>query len=114
MLEMSTAIIFIIMALIFTLAKIMLEKRWAPMDASGDERGLGELAFTMNCSVYDLFQNAGADWRFSNEKIDRDFKNYVRTNQIPSYLHDYLHRTDRPAEKTYQELLYAGGRPPYL
>ena len=113
-LEMNTPVIFIGLALIFIVAKIMLEKRLAPMDASGDERGLGDLAFTMNCSVYDLFQNAGADWNFSKEKIDRDFKNYVRSNQIPSYLHDYLHRSDRPAEKTYQELLYAGGRPPYL
>ena len=114
MIKMSSAIIFMFLALIFALAKIVLEKRLAPMDASGDERGLGDLAFTLNCSVYDLFQNAGADWNFSKEKIDRDFKNYVRTNQIPSYLHDYLHRTERPAEKTYQELLYAGGRPPYL
>ena len=102
------------MALVFTVAKIMLEKRLAPMDAAGDERGLGDLAFKMNCSVYDLFQLAGAEWHFSQEKIDRDFKNYVRTTQIPSYLHGYLHRSDRPAEKTYQEILYAGGRPPFL
>ncbi len=84
------------------------------MDALGDERGLGELAFTMGCSVYDLFKNAGAEWNFSKGKIDQDFKYYIRSNKIPTYLHDYLHRTGWPPEQTYQKLLYSGGRPPYL
>jgi hypothetical protein len=111
---MTASIIFILLALIFALGKILLEKRWAPLDAVGDERRLGDLAFAQGCSVYDLFVRAAGDWHFSKTKIDADFKDYVRNDRIPPYVHAYLQQSGSAANRTYQELLYAGGRPPYL
>lgn len=102
------------LALIFILGKIILEKRLAHLDALGDLRDLGELAFARGCSVYDLFAQAGAVWRFPKTKIDADFKNYTQTDQVPPYLQDYLRHAGQSSEKPYQEMLYAGGRPPYL
>lgn len=111
---MTSAIIFIGLALVFALGKIILEKRLAAQDAAGDERCLSDLAFSLDCSVYDLFIQAAAEWHFSREKIDSDFKNYMRNDQIPPYVHIFLDRSARCRETTYQELIYSGGRPPYL
>lgn len=111
---MTAPLIFIGLALFFALGKVILEKRLAPLDAAGDERRLVDLAFSMDCSVYDLFTHAGAVWNFSQAKIDADFKDYVHSDRIPHYLRAYLRQNGRSGQQTYQELLYAGGRPPYL
>jgi|GEM_PF-1572548 len=111
---MSPAIIFIGLALVFGLGKVILEKRLAPLDAVGDERRLGDLAFSMGCSVYDLFARAGEAWNFSKSKIDSDFKVYVHEERIPPYLRDYLRKNGHSDDQTYQKILFSGGRPPYL
>ncbi len=111
---MTSALVFIILTVVFAWGKIVLEKRLAHMDADGVDRCLTDAAFAMGCSVYDLFASAGAEWRFSQSKIDRDFKAYLHNNQAPYYVREYLRRLAYPQEKTYQKLLYAGGRPPYL
>ncbi len=111
---MTALFIFMGLGLVFAVGKVLLEKRWAPLDAVGDERRLGDLAFAMDCSVYDLFAHAGAAWGFSKAKIDADFRDYVHSDHIPPYLHAYLQQEGLGGQQTYQELLYAGGRPPYL
>ena len=111
---MYQALVFICIALIFAALKVYLEKRWAPLDAMGDERLLGDLAFSRGCSVFQLFEEAGAVWNFSRSKIEADFRQYVLQNDVPPYLHEYLQANLQPGEHTYQKLLYPGGRPPYL
>ncbi len=111
---MTSGLIFILLTVVFAWGKIVLEKRLAPMDADGVDHRLSDLAFTTGCSVYALFQNAGAEWRFSSSKIDQDFKNYLRHNQTPHYVNDYVRRLESPHEATYQKILFSGGRPPYL
>ena len=69
---MTTAIIFIALALVFSMGRILLEKWWANLDASGEERHLGDLAFARGCSVFALFEEAGALWNFSRSKIEAD------------------------------------------
>ncbi len=111
---MGSALVFILLTVVFAVVKIVLEKRLAPLDADGLDRRMSDLAFTSGCSVYALFQNAGAEWKFSSRKIDQDFKNYLRHNQTPHYVNDYVRRLDGPHEATYQKILFSGGRPPYL
>lgn len=111
---MTAALIFIGLTVIFAVGKMILEKRLAPIDASGDERFLSDLAFSRGCSVYELFRQAGAIWRFSGAKIDQDFKAYISSGRIPPYLQTFLKQSDTAHARTYQQLLYAGGRPPYL
>lgn len=112
--HLSTALLFISLALVFGLGKIILEKRLAHLDAAGDERRLGDLAFSMGCSTYDLFVRAGKTWNFSIAKIDADFREYVHDERIPPYLRDFLSKTPQANDQTYQKILFSGGRPPYL
>ena len=111
---MSNAILFIMIGLAYAAVKVYLEKRLAPLDAVGDERRLAELAFSCGCSVYDLFRAAAAPWNFTDRKIDQDFKNYVTAGDVPGYLHDFLGRHPQTKNRTYQMLIFSGGRPPYM
>jgi len=107
-------VVFIAIALVFALLKVVLEKRLAPLDAIGEERQLGDLAYDRGCSVYDLFKEAGAKWKFSKTKIDWDFKQYLQHEHIPAYLQDYMREYIKTSSHTYQHVLFSGGRPPYL
>ena len=97
---MVNAVIIFGLALAYGLLKILLEKRLAPLDDVGDGRHLADLAFACGCSVFDLFRSAG----------DR----YLRTDQVPPYVSEFLHRHPLSRNRTYQRLVYSGGRPPYL
>ena len=72
------------------------------------------LVFACGCSVFDLFRSAGAQWNFSNQKINTDYRNYLKTDHVPTYVHEFLHRHPLHRNRTYQRLVYNGGRPPYL
>jgi hypothetical protein len=102
------------LALGYLLLKVYLEKRWAPLDDAGDDRHLADLAFACGCNVFDIFKSAGAQWNFSVQKAERDFRRYLRTGHVPTYVHRYVtgHRLYR--NSTYQRLIFNGGRPPYL
>jgi hypothetical protein len=111
---MANAALFIAIALVFALGKILLEKRLAPLDAAGDQRRLDDLAFTKGCSVYELFKAAGSVWNFSTSKIEADFRQYIHHDHVPPYVHDYLRKDLSAGNQTYHKLLFSGGRPPYL
>lgn len=111
---MYNALIIFGIALAYAVLKIYFEKRLAPLDAAGDERQLAEVAFASGCSVYELFNTAGSIWNFSAEKIEGDFKQYLLQGDMPPYLKEYVRRHLDTSDRTYQTLLYPGGRPPYL
>ncbi len=111
MIEMA---IFAGLAVAYAAVKVLFESRLAPLDAGGDERRLADLAFACGISEFDLFKAAGVSWRFSLEKSERDFKRYLQEGHIPSYVRDYVINHLKTKDRTYQTLLYAGGRPPYL
>jgi hypothetical protein len=111
---MIHALIIFGLALVYALLKIYFEKRLAPLDDVGDERHLADLAFTCGCSVFDLFRLAGAQWNFSEQKIDADFRRYLMADVVPPYVSAYLREHRQQHNNTYHRLLYNGGRPPYL
>jgi hypothetical protein len=111
---MSNTILFIVIGLTYVVLKIYLEKRLAPLDAVGDERELSDLAFANGNSVYEVFKTAGSIWNLPAEKPEDDFKIYLQRGTIPHYVRDYLRRQVKPGDRTYQELIFSGGRPPYL
>jgi hypothetical protein len=111
---MTNAIIFIGLAVAYAAAKIILEKRLAPLDDVGEGRRLTDLAFASGRSAYELFQAAGAPWKFSQAKIDDDFKHYLHHDDVPSYVSRYVRSHRQCGDRTYQRLLFSGGRPPYL
>ena len=111
---MRSAIFFIGLALVYTLLKVYFEKRLAPLDAAEKCRRISDFAFAQGCSVYQLFQQAGTKWNFSQKKIEEDFTLYVKGDELPHYVSDYMDRHPLTADQTYQKLLFSGGRPPYL
>jgi hypothetical protein len=111
---MTNTVLFIAIGLTYVILKIYLEKRLAPLDAMGDERELSDVAFTGGNSVYEVFKAAGSTWNIPAEKSEDDFKKYLQRGAIPHYVRDYLRRQLKPGDRTYQKLIFSGGRPPYL
>jgi hypothetical protein len=112
---MGTMLIFICLALLYGGLKIVLERRLAPLDVIGTDGDLNDVAFANGCSVYDLFQWANQDWHFSQIKIESDFKNYLNRGDIPGYVYHYIKSQPKNTlDRTYNKLIFSGGRPPYL
>jgi hypothetical protein len=111
---MDNTLLFIVIGLIYVVLKIYLEKKFAPLDASGEEPELSDLAFANGNSVYEVFKVAGSTWNLPAETSEEDFKNYLQRGTIPHYVRDYLRRQLKSGDRTYQKLIFSGGRPPYL
>lgn len=112
---MDVMLTFICLAAIYSGLKVVLERRLAPLDVLGAEGDLTDIAFASGCSVYDLFQQAGQHWRFSQTKIEGDFKTYLNEGDIPGYVRLYIKAQPKHTrDRTYSKLIYSGGRPPYL
>ena len=111
---MTNPLVFIILGIVYAALKIYFEKRFAPLDATGEQRRLADLAFACGHSEYDLFVISGEGWNTALTKIDQDFKKYLKTGYMPAYVRDFLRRHPDNNDQTYQMLIYSGGRPPYL
>ena len=112
---MTSMLIFICLAVLYGGLKIILERRLAPLDVLGTDGDLKDVAFANGCSVYDLFKRANQDWHFSQTKIENDFKNYLNRGDIPGYVRLYIQAQPKNTfDRTYNKLLFSGGRPPYL
>ncbi len=112
---MEAMLIFIGLAALYGGLKIILERRLAPLDVRGVDGDLADVAFASGCSVYDLFQQAGQHWRFSQAKIKCDFKTYLNGGEIPGYVRMHINAQPKHTrDRTYSKLIFSGGRPPYL
>ena len=111
---MINIVIFFALGILYMMLKIYLERRLALQDATAIERRLADLAFASGCSEYELFKRSAEKWRFSNQKIERDFRRYLKTGHLPTYMNQLLAEHAGDADSTYQQLIFSGGRPPYL
>ena len=112
---MTSMIICISLAVLYGALKVLLERHLAPLDAVGDDGDVVDVAFANGCSVYEVFQQAGDMWHFSRSKIERDFKGYLTTGEIPGYVRLFVkEQPTATRNRTYSKLLFSGGRPPYL
>lgn len=111
---MVESLIFFAIAVIYAVLKIYLDQRFAALEASGEQRRLADLAFACERSEYELFHISGDRWNIAPKKIKQDFKNYVKTGHLPAYVRDLLRNHPDKNDRTYQMLIYSGGRPPYL
>ena len=102
------------LAIVYIVFKIILEKRLAPLDTLGHEQRLSELAYASGRSTYEIFKRAGSAWKFSEQKVEADFRSYLSDGLIPPYVIDFVELESPANEHSYHKLLYNGGRPPYL
>jgi hypothetical protein len=58
-----------------------------------DEEILTQIARLKGCSEYDLFFRSAENWRVTNQRIAGDFKIYLKNEQLPYYVKDYIRKT---------------------
>jgi hypothetical protein len=66
------AIILIMLVMAYFAALAYFDKRYSRKAFISNDEFLSSLATVRRCSVYDLFLCSGAEWRFSNSKIEDD------------------------------------------
>jgi hypothetical protein len=54
-----------------------------------EEENLAFVAEQLNCSAYKVFCVSGARWNIGRERIDCDFKEYLRSLTIPYYVRGF-------------------------
>ena len=93
-----TAISLVMLVMLYFAALAYIEKTHCKRAFISNDEYVSSLARVRKCSVYDLFRFSGADWSFSNSKIETDFKAYLKTGHIPQYVVNYSKQNIRPEE----------------
>lgn len=93
-----TAIFFVMLVSVYFAALAYFEKEYCKKAFISNDEYLTSLAIVRQCSVYELFQCSGVDWRFSKYKIETDFKAYLKTGHIPQYVVNYVKQNIRPED----------------
>ena len=94
------AVLFVMLVLVYFAALSYFENKHSKNAFISNDEYLASLALVRQCSVYDLFQCSGGDWRFSNSKIETDFKAYLKTGHIPQYVVNYVRQNIRSEDVT--------------
>ena len=93
-----SAVFLIMLVVAYFAALAYFENAYCKKAFISNDEYLASLARVRQCSVYDLFRLSGVDWRFSNSKIETDFKAYLKTGQIPQYVINYVKQNIRPED----------------
>jgi hypothetical protein len=93
-----TAIIFVMLVMAYFATLSFLENQHSKKAYISNDEFLASLAIVRQCSVYDLFIRSGGDWRFSDSKIETDFRAYLDTGHIPHYVVNYVKQNIRPED----------------
>jgi hypothetical protein len=90
-----TSIIFVMLVMAYFATLSYLENQHSKKAFISNDEFLASLAIVRHCSVYDLFVCSGGEWRFSNSKIESDFRSYLKTGHIPHYVVNYVKQNIR-------------------
>lgn len=85
-----TAVFFVMLVMAYFAALSYFENQHCKKAFISNDEFLSSLAVVRQCSVYDVFRSSGVEWRFSNSKIESDFKSYLKTGHIPHYVVSYV------------------------
>lgn len=95
----------VMLTLVYLAARICWDRRHARRRFVSDDDALNGLAMARQCSVYDLFMQAGRQWGFSSAKSAGDFNRYLRSGLIPRYVVGFVRENIHPDEvKAYDHL----------
>jgi hypothetical protein len=92
------AVSLVMLVMLYFAALAYFDNRHSKQAFITNDEYLSSLAIIRQCSVYDLFVCSGVDWKFSNSKIDSDFKAYLKTGHIPHYVVNYVKQNIRSDE----------------
>ena len=108
---MTSSLLLMGVALAYVLLMLHIDRCRTQRHRPCDHEALNVLAFQRECSVFQLFIKAGADWMFSRAKIETDFDNYIREGEIPPYVRAYV-RENSTSHRSYQDRLFTGNALP--
>jgi hypothetical protein len=94
----GNAVLLVMLVVAYFAALAYFDKAYCKNAFISNDEYLASLAMVRKCSVYDLFQCSGADWKFSNSKIEYDFNAYLKTGHIPQYVITYVKQNIRSEE----------------
>lgn len=110
--NLTLLIFLVLIAVGYLFVTRELNRRWLKRNPPGDEEYLSCLSLKQNCSALEIFQRAGQDWRFSTQKIEADFRAYLKTGEIPPYVRSYLRKHVTSEDLKYQEMVRSGSDTP--
>lgn len=108
MISTAEGFFFLLLTAFYFIGAAVVDKHTARCRAIRDDEYLSCLAMARQCSVYQVFQSAGADWRFSNAKIDSDFVHYLREGCIPRYVTRFSKNNVTPEDVKMYRLMSRG------
>ena len=89
------AVFLVMLVVAYFAALVYFENVYCKKAFISNDEFLASLAIVRHCSVYDLFVCSGGEWRFSNSKIESDFRSYLKTGHIPHYVVNYVKQNIR-------------------
>ncbi len=93
----QVALSMLVIAIIGTIFIYVVEKKLSGRKRLDQEK-IFDLARSMDCSEYDIFEKAGETWNFSENKIKEDFKSYLSSNELPHYVASYVREREKNDE----------------
>jgi hypothetical protein len=75
-----------------------LDRWFAGRQPLSDEEYFTGLARHYGCSEYDLFFRAAENWQVGKQQIETDFRDYLKSGELPYYAKDYSRRERRRLE----------------
>jgi hypothetical protein len=87
--------VFVLMAISYFELMDYLSRRYHRNTPLSDHEILSSLARLMECSEYDIFEEAAKLWNFPVKRVAADFKTYLLAGQIPHYVTDFIRKYGR-------------------
>jgi hypothetical protein len=69
-----------------------LDNYWASRKPLTEEEILWNYARHQGVSEHEIFRRAGVSWSVSQKQADEDFRTYLKKEELPHYVRDYLRK----------------------
>jgi len=69
-----------------------IDAHWANKNRLTDEERLWNHARNQKISEHEIFKRAAAGWSLDPQVADTDFKDYLKSGDLPHYVRDYLRK----------------------
>ncbi len=84
--------LYCLAALLYIVIIYGVERRRRQKTLFSEEDYLALMALEKECSEYDIFCVATEDWRISKDRMENDFKDYLKHGYLPFYVKDYVRK----------------------
>ncbi len=84
--------LYCLTALLYVVIIYVVERRTRQKTLFNEEDCLALMAREKECSEYDIFCLATKDWRISKDRMENDFKDYLKHGYMPFYVKDYVRK----------------------